>query len=341
MTSGNPNGQNGHHRDSEMQLVPDQVAELAAELSEAQTTSRRRKLARQVTDLVGKSREASVRGARAGGQASARGARSGGEASLRTIRSGGEASVRGVRSGGGASIRGLRSGGEASLRTLRSGGQAAWTGVQSGGQFAGKGLQALGQRLASETLEMAPKIPIRSIETLREQYPGRGTEELADAVIDGAARASAGVGAAIGAAAAIPFIPSLAVELGVETLTLVAVELKLIAELHEIYGRRAPGGRTQRMIAYVWSWADRRGVRITASGVAVSAGSPLWRKLERRLVTKAGKSVLSLAPMLTGAAAGAVINHRETRKLGNQVRADLRKLAGDAKAISGEGSGGD
>ena len=310
MTSGNPNG---HHPESDMQLVPDQVAELAAELSEAQTSSRRRKLTQQLTRLVSKSRDASVRGVR-----------SSGEASLRTIRSGGESSVRGARSGG-----------KASLRTLRSGGKAAWTGVQAGGHLAGRGLQGLGQRLTRQTLEMAPKIPIRSIETLRAQYPGRDTEELASAVIDGAARASAGVGAAIGAAAALPFIPTLTVELGVETLTLVAVELKLIAELHEIYGQRAPGSRAQRMISYVWSWADRRGVQITASGVAVSAGSPLWRKLERRLLTKASKGVLSLAPLLTGAAAGAAINHRETRKLGNQIRADLRKLAGDPKAISG------
>jgi hypothetical protein len=321
MTSGNGDG---HCPDSELQFVPEQVAELAAELSEAQTTSRRRKLAQQVTQLVSRSRDVSARGVRAGGEASARGVRSGGGASLRTIRSGGESSVRGVRSGG-----------KASLRTLRSGGQAAWNGVQAGGQFAGRGLQELGQRLTRQTLEMAPKIPIRSIETLHEQFPDLDAEELASAIIDGAARASAGVGAAIGAAAALPFVPGLPLELGVETLTLVAVELKLIAELHEIYGQRAPGSRAQRMVAYVWSWADRRGVRITASGVAVSAGSPLWRKLERRLITKAGKSVLSLAPLLTGAAAGAAINHRETRKLGNQVRADLRKLAGEARPISG------
>src|SRR5580698_7008129 len=97
MTSGNGNG---HRPDSELQFVPEQVAELAAELSEAQTTSRRRKLAQQVTQLVSRSRDVSARGVRAGGEASVRGVRSGGGASLRTIRSGGESSVRGVRSGG-------------------------------------------------------------------------------------------------------------------------------------------------------------------------------------------------------------------------------------------------
>ena len=75
----------------------------------------------------------------------------------------------------------------------------------------------------------------------RQQHPGLDTEQLADTLIAGAARASAGVGAAVGAAAAVPFIPTVPVELGVETLALVAIELKLIAELHEVYGMPAPG----------------------------------------------------------------------------------------------------
>ena len=70
------------------------------------------------------------------------------------------------------------------------------------------------------------------------------------------------------------------VELGVETLSLVAVELKLIAELHETYGMPAPGNGPQRMLAYVSSWAERRGVRITAGGFALAMGSPVRRKLE-------------------------------------------------------------
>jgi hypothetical protein len=299
MTSGNTNG---HRADSAVELVPDQVAELAAELSEAQSPSRRKRLARQIPELASKSRQASWRGMQSGGQ---------------------------------ASLRGLRTGGQKSAHGFKSGGQAALTGLQAGGLLAGKGLQSLGKRLTAELLEMAPKIPIRSIGTLREQYPDRGTEELAAALIDGAARASAGVGAAVGAAAAVPFIPTMPVELGVETLTLVAVELKLIAELHEVYGMPAPGSTAQRMLAYVSSWATRRGVRITSGGFALAMGSPLRRQLERRLIAKAGQSALSLAPLLTGAAAGAVLNHRETRRLGNQVRDDLRKRASDGTAISG------
>jgi hypothetical protein len=139
---------------------------------------------------------------------------------------------------------------------------------------------------------------------------------------------------AVGAAAAVPFIPTVPVELGVETIALVAIELKLIAELHEVYGMAAPGGAAQRMGAYIGSWANRRGVLITSSGLALAVGSPVRRRLERRMITKAGKTALSLAPLMTGAAAGALINHRETRSLGKQVRADLRKRTSGRSAIT-------
>jgi hypothetical protein len=291
MTSGSPNG---HGRDSAVEFVPEQVAELAAEISETQSPALRKRLARQIPELANRSRQASWRG---------------------------------VQSGRQASVRGLRTGSEKSVRGLRTGGQAALTGLQTGGQFAGRHLQALGRLMSAQVLDIAPKIPIRSIGTLRDQYPDLSTDQLADALIETAAKASAGIGAAMGAAAAVPFIPTAPVELGVETLSLVAVELKLIAELHEVYGMPAPGNPAQRMLAYVSAWADRRGVRITGGGLALAMGSPLRRKLERRLIAKAGKSALSLAPFLTGAAAGALLNHRETRKLGTQVRDDLRKRA--------------
>jgi hypothetical protein len=174
---------------------------------------------------------------------------------------------------------------------------------------------------------MAPRVPIRSIDTLRQQHPGLDSEQLAERLIASAAGASSGIGAAIGMAAAVPFIPTLPLELGVETLALVAVELKLVAELHEVYDQRAPGSNPARMLAYLTAWSQRRGVRLTTNGVAMAVGSPVRRQLERRLLAKAGQSTLALAPLLTGAAAGAVIDHHETRRLGNLVRDDLRKRA--------------
>src|SRR5215469_3283355 len=252
--------------------LPERVAELAAELSEAESGPRRKRLAGQIAGLASR-----------GSKATGRGLRSSAIFARRRARAGGSATVRGLR--------------------------------------------ATGPWLSSQVTEMAPKVPIRNLATLQEQHPGLDTEQLADALIAGAARASGGVGAAVCAAAAVPFIPTAPAELVVETMALVAIELKLIAELHEVYGKRAPGSAPQRMIAYVGAWADRRGVRVTTSGLALAVGSPLRRKLERRLLAKASKSALALAPLLTGAAAGAMLDFRETRKLGRLIRDDLRKQA--------------
>ena len=219
----------------------------------------------------------------------------------------------------------------ATRRGMRSSASVARKRAQAGSLATARGLRATGQWLSSQVLEMAPKIPIRNLATLQQQHPGLDTEQLADSLISGAARASGGIGAAVGAAAAVPFAPTAPVELVVETMALVAIELKLIAELHEVYGQRAPGSGPQRMIAYVGSWADRRGVRVTTNGLALAVGSPLRRKLERRLLAKAGKSTLALAPLLTGAAAGAMLDFRETRKLGRVIRDDLRKQALEAR----------
>ena len=120
-------------------------------------------------------------------------------------------------------------------------------------------------------------------------------------------------------------LPAFPVEIAAETLVLVGIELKLVAELHEVYGSPAPGKFPERMSAYVASWAHRRGVFMIEGGLIFAAGSPLARLLRRRLVGRAGRSAFSLGPMLTGAAAGALFNRRETRKLGREIQRDLRR----------------
>jgi hypothetical protein len=204
-------------------------------------------------------------------------------------------------------------------RLAGRGGRTAWTGVQAGGRW-----------LTTQVLTMAPRIPVRDIASLRAQFPGLGPEELADALIEGAGRASAGVGAAVGASMVLPIVPAAPVEIGVETLALVGIELKLVAELHEVYGMRAPGSAMERTMAYLDAWAHRRGIGLAPGGLVLAIGSPLRKRLERRLIARAGRSATSLGPLLTGAAAGALLNRRETRKLGQEVRDDLRHRSPEA-----------
>jgi hypothetical protein len=194
-----------------------------------------------------------------------------------------------------------------------------------GARLAGRGVRSGGRWLSAEVLAMAPRLPIRDQARLRAQFPGRSPEEIAEALIESASRASAAVGATVGVWAILPIAPAFPAEVATETLTLVGIEIKLVAELHEVYGLRPAGDLPSRMTAYVGAWARRRGVALAPSGVALAVGSPLGRQLQRRLAVRASRSAFSLGPLLTGAAAGALINRRETRRLGNEIRDDLRR----------------
>lgn len=309
------------------QVLSQQVAELAGELSEEPEETRRKRIARQITELA--SRRGYAAGSSAASRAGAawRGSQAGAATAWRRLQSGAGKAARRTSPARDTAGRRLAAGRDAAVQRAQATGSAARRGAQSGGAAAWLGLRTAGEWLTAQAVDMAPRVPIRSIDTLRRQYPGLDTEQLAERLIASSARASSGIGAAIGAAAAVPFVPALPMELGVETLALVAVELKLVAELHEVYGQQAPGTRPARMLAYLTAWSQRRGVRLTSNGIAIAVGSPVRRQLERRLLAKAGQSTLALAPLLTGAAAGAVIDHHETRRLGNLVRDDLRKRA--------------
>ncbi len=210
----------------------------------------------------------------------------------------------------------------------RSGARATGRGVRAARRGMGsarRGMGSGGGRLAAQVVAMAQRLRIRDQAALRAQFPGKSSEEIADALIEGAARASAAVGGAVGAWAALPVLPAYPVEIATETLALIGIEIKLVAELHEAYGTPATGTPVERMTAYVAAWAHRRGVFMVPTGLVLAAGSPLARRLRWRLATRMSRSVFSLGPLLTGAFAGAMLNRQETRRLGHSVRTDLRR----------------
>ena len=210
----------------------------------------------------------------------------------------------------------------------RSGARVTGRGVRAARRGMGsarRGMGSGGGRLAAQVVAMAQRLRVRDQAALRAQFPGKSSEEIADALIDGAARASAAVGGAVGAWAALPVLPAYPVEIATETLALIGIEIKLVAELHEAYGTPATGTPVERMTAYVAAWAHRRGVFMVPTGLVLAAGSPLARRLRWRLATRMSRSVFSLGPLLTGAFAGAMLNRQETRRLGHSVRADLRR----------------
>jgi hypothetical protein len=221
-----------------------------------------------------------------------------------------------VRRGGGAARRGA---GNATGTVARTAG-----GARRGAGSAGRGVTSGLSWLTAQVVAMGPRLQIRDQATLRAHFPGRSDDEIAGLLVERAARATATVGGATGACAALPALPAFPVEVAAETLAVVGIEIKLLAELHEIYGQPAVGSASDRARAYIGAWASRRGVYQVDGGLLLIAGSPLARQLTRRLAARVRRSAFSLSPLLTGAVAGALLNRRETRRLGRQIRDDLR-----------------
>jgi uncharacterized protein (DUF697 family) len=179
--------------------------------------------------------------------------------------------------------------------------------------------------LADQVIAMAPRLRVRDQAALQAQFPGKSADEIAETLIRGAARAASAAGGAAGLWAVVPVVTAFPAEVLAETLIVTGIEIKLVAELHEAYGLRAEGSFPERMRAYVAAWAHRRGVFMVPGGLVFAPGSPLARLLRRRLATKAGRSVASLGPLLSGAVAGAMLNASATRKLGREILRDLRQ----------------
>jgi hypothetical protein len=211
--------------------------------------------------------------------------------------------------------------------------------VQLGGLLAG-GMRAAGSRaaltggwLTQAVTDVAPHVPVRDLLTLREHHHGLSGDELAESLVTAAARSTALIGAAGGALAsaelvAPPALLAAPVQLAAETVAVVAVELKLVAELHAVYGRAPSGSRAQLATAYLLSWGSRRGIDPTGERPAVATvlSTAARAQLRSRLMRRFGRNVTTLAPFLAGAVAGAELNRRETRSLGERLVKDLRKV---------------
>ncbi|WP_208898315.1 hypothetical protein [Streptomyces incarnatus] len=196
-------------------------------------------------------------------------------------------------------------------------------GVRKGGSRARAGLAHLADRI----IEIAPRVPVRDLATLRRQFPGLGPEELADKLVAGAAAGTSTVGAGIGAAAMLPVPPAMPTELAAEITGVAAIELKLLAELHEVYGVRPPGNLRTRSTAYLSSWSGERGIDVMKPSTYDTAlGGQMKRRLRQQIMKRMVRDLPNLMPFMVGAAVGAVINRRDTRRLAARVRADLRRI---------------
>jgi hypothetical protein len=187
-----------------------------------------------------------------------------------------------------------------------------------------------GRWLADVFLNIAPRIPIRDLHTLSEHHHGLTGEELADDLVRTAQKATMTVGAIGGALAAAefaapPLLLSAPAQLVAETIVVAAIEVKLLAELHEVYGVHVQGSGAQRAIAFTAAWARQRGIDpLAPASVSLALGAATKTALRNRLMRTLGRHLSTFGPFLTGAIAGGALNRMATKKLGEAIRADLR-----------------
>jgi hypothetical protein len=177
---------------------------------------------------------------------------------------------------------------------------------------------------------VAPRLPIRDAARLRAAYPGLSDAAIADVLVARAARLTSAVGAATGGLTAAswlapPSLVTLPLQMGAETVLSGGVELVLVGELHELYGRRPDGDARARAAAYLSSWSAQRSVEGTAGlgSVMTAAGVQMLR---RQVTRRVARGIPVAAPFLIGAAIVARSNRRATESLARNVLADLRAL---------------
>lgn len=200
---------------------------------------------------------------------------------------------------------------------------------------AGKGAVFSGKWLSDLTIQLAPRIPVRTQVELEALFHKSGSSLAAELIRD-ASRKTAIIGMTAGAVvSAEEFAPpawlTIPIELVVETLVVGAIEMKLVAELHATYGVMLGTNEEERGMAMLRCWADGRGLSPAAIASPVALREALGKKgrahlvrlVRRKVAQRLGRNLATLAPMFVGAVAGAAINRRGTKHLGDRVLSDL------------------
>ena len=196
---------------------------------------------------------------------------------------------------------------------------------------AGRSAVVSGRWLADTVVDVAPRLPVRSADTLSAHHGGLTGDGLSRSVVRAAGRVSGGVSVAVGgvitaqevSVAGLLLVPF---ELAALTAVVVGTEVKLVTELRHVAGRQLPGGPRRRAEAAIVSWMSGRAAPPTEVAAAVRGdllGRAGRQELRTTLRGRFTRNLSALGPLLTGAAAAGYLNRRATLEVGCSVARDL------------------
>lgn len=228
---------------------------------------------------------------------------------------------------------------DADSPTVRTAALARFSGLVFArtGRLAGKVVKG-GRPVVDLLVDLVQSLPARDEAALRTAFPGLTAEQLSDALTRNASRATAAVGAAGGGLAAaewvaLPTLAAVPAQIVAETLAVALIEIRLVAEIHAAFGVVPAGSVAQRGTAYLTSWARRRGIDPAhITGLPAALGLAGRKEIGNRLTRRFLRNTGTLAPLMIGAAVGANLNLRETRRLGKALTEDLSRTLGQTPA---------
>ena len=187
------------------------------------------------------------------------------------------------------------------------------------------------ERLRETVSTLAPRLPVRDRATLERHLDLRDRDRLTEALVRNAANATAVAGSVGGffvlTGRRTPAGLMLAIPLRVaaETLVVAAIEVKLIAELHEVHGQSLGDTPTAAATAALKLWSSYRGLEIgDTAGLVATIAEIARRPMARRATVAVTGRALGRRGMRLGAGVlGAVENRRATLALGVEVCAAL------------------
>jgi hypothetical protein len=176
-------------------------------------------------------------------------------------------------------------------------------------------------RLKTGLSSLVPRTHARNLELLRATYPGLSPDELAQRLVNDAARHSAAVGTAAACCAFAPVPGSAPLATAGESAAASALRTRLTAELHTVYGLLDPSPVNEGSTGHLTQWAAREGGRFpplsAVPALALAATRALPKRLRRYLPRP--RVLLTASAVTAGLRCGGV-----TRRYGEALRRDLR-----------------